>query len=131
MSPPEAVWAKPLLAAGRRVHRLIQERIRRNLDALHDAARLAPACSVLRVEGGWSAVVRVPATRSEESLVLELLEGDGVLVHPGYFFDFGALFDPMSHHSSIWRTAWLKAGKASPSSGVCSDLPRVRPTPPA
>ena len=43
---------------------------------------------MLRVEGGWSAVVRVPATRREETLVLELLEQDRVLVHPGYFFDF-------------------------------------------
>jgi hypothetical protein len=33
-------------------------------------------------------VVRVPATRPEEALVLELLELDGVAVHPGYFFDF-------------------------------------------
>jgi alanine-synthesizing transaminase len=30
----------------------------------------------------------VPATRSEEALVMELLERDGVLVHPGFFFDF-------------------------------------------
>jgi aspartate/methionine/tyrosine aminotransferase len=43
---------------------------------------------VLRAEGGWSAVVRVPATRGEEDLVLDLLEQDGVLVHPGFFFDF-------------------------------------------
>ena len=38
--------------------------------------------------GGWSAVLRVPATRPEEAVVLELLERDGVVVHPGYFFDF-------------------------------------------
>ena len=62
--------------------------MRRNLDALQALAAGHPACSVLRVEGGWSAVVRVPATRPEESLVLDLLEQDGVLVHPGYFFDF-------------------------------------------
>jgi len=43
---------------------------------------------VLPAEGGWSAVIRVPATRSEASLVLDLLERDGVVVHPGYFFDF-------------------------------------------
>jgi aspartate/methionine/tyrosine aminotransferase len=43
---------------------------------------------VLTTEGGWSSVVRVPATRSEEHLVLELLEEDDVLVHPGFFFDF-------------------------------------------
>lgn len=77
-----------LLAAGREVRRLILERIERNLETLLDAATAAPACSVLRVEGGWSAVIRVPATRPEETMVLELLERDGVLVHPGYFFDF-------------------------------------------
>ena len=32
--------------------------------------------------------MRVPATRSEEQLVLDLLEHEGILVHPGYFFDF-------------------------------------------
>jgi aspartate/methionine/tyrosine aminotransferase len=40
------------------------------------------------VGGGWSVPVRVPATRSEEALVLALLEQERVLVHPGYFFDF-------------------------------------------
>ena len=67
---------------------LILDRVRGNLDTLRAFAARHPACSVLRVEGGWSAVVRVPATRPEESLVLDLLEQDGVLVHPGYFFDF-------------------------------------------
>ena len=43
---------------------------------------------MLPADGGWSAVLRVPATRSEEELVLDLLERDGVVVHPGYFFDF-------------------------------------------
>jgi aspartate/methionine/tyrosine aminotransferase len=42
----------------------------------------------LKVEGGWSAIVRVPATRTEERLILDLLNREGVLVHPGYFFDF-------------------------------------------
>jgi aspartate/methionine/tyrosine aminotransferase len=44
--------------------------------------------NVLPVEGGWSAVMQVPQLRSEEALVLELLDKDDVLVHPGYFFDF-------------------------------------------
>ncbi|MGE0865824.1 MAG: pyridoxal phosphate-dependent aminotransferase, partial [Vicinamibacterales bacterium] len=44
--------------------------------------------NVLPVEGGWSAVLQVPAVRSEDTLALELLEQDDVLVHPGYFFDF-------------------------------------------
>jgi hypothetical protein len=33
-------------------------------------------------------VLQVPATRSEEEWVVSLLERDGVLVHPGFFFDF-------------------------------------------
>jgi alanine-synthesizing transaminase len=43
---------------------------------------------VLPAEGGWYAVVQVPAIHGEEALVLRLLEDDHVLVHPGYFFDF-------------------------------------------
>ena len=76
-----------LLAAGARVRTAIHERIRANLESLREAAAGTP-CTALRVEGGWSAVVRVPATRSEERLAIELLEHDRVLAHPGYFFDF-------------------------------------------
>ena len=32
--------------------------------------------------------MRVPSTRTEEDLVIALLEEDGVLVYPGFFFDF-------------------------------------------
>jgi alanine-synthesizing transaminase len=48
----------------------------------------ASGATVLPADGGWSAVIRVPATRAEEALVLALLEQDSVVVHPGYFFDF-------------------------------------------
>ena len=34
------------------------------------------------------AVIQVPTFGSEEELVMDLLTTDGVLVHPGYFFDF-------------------------------------------
>ncbi len=88
VSTPVQHAASALLAHGAAIRRLILERVRRNLGTLQAIAAGRPACSVLRVEGGWSAVVRVPATRSEESLALDLLEQDGVLVHPGYFFDF-------------------------------------------
>lgn len=42
----------------------------------------------LKREGGWYAVLRVPVTRSDEELAIELLESCDVLVHPGHFFDF-------------------------------------------
>jgi alanine-synthesizing transaminase len=48
----------------------------------------ATVVDVLNVEGGWSAVLRVPARQTEETLALELLQHDHVVVHPGYFFDF-------------------------------------------
>jgi aspartate/methionine/tyrosine aminotransferase len=41
--------------------------------------------SRLEVEGGWYAVVRIPALQPDEQTVLALLER-GVWVHPGYFF---------------------------------------------
>jgi aspartate/methionine/tyrosine aminotransferase len=43
---------------------------------------------VLRSEGGWYGVIHVPSFESEEDLVVRLLTADGVLAHPGYFFDF-------------------------------------------
>ena len=88
VSTPVQVAAAALLAAGADVRRQIQERMAANLTILRSAAGRYPACDVLPVEGGWSAVVRVPATRTEEQLVLHLLEQEHVLVHPGYFFDF-------------------------------------------
>lgn len=87
VSTPVQQAAGPLLAAGRAVREAIAARVRSNLEALRRAVSGSP-CSMLRAEGGWSAVLRVPATRPEEAIVLALLERDGVLVHPGYFFDF-------------------------------------------
>jgi hypothetical protein len=48
----------------------------------------APACTRLNADAGWYAVLQVPSFEPEEELVLDLLARDGVLIHPGYFFDF-------------------------------------------
>ena len=69
----------------------LQAPIRARIAANHRALRAAvasTAVTLLDAEGGWSAVVRVPATRSEDDWVATLVEKDDVLVHPGYFFDF-------------------------------------------
>jgi aspartate/methionine/tyrosine aminotransferase len=76
-----------LLELGQRVARQIGQRIRLNYDTLRAEAARCASCDVPPVDGGWSAVVRVPATRSDEDWALLLLE-QGVLVHPGYLFDF-------------------------------------------
>ena len=85
---PVQVAVPYLLDAGASIRAAIQERIRHNLATLRRAAGRYPACELLRTEGGWSAVLRVPATRNEEQLALDLLRTERILVHPGYFFDF-------------------------------------------
>lgn len=85
---PAQVALAGLLASGRQLGDRIRERLRVNLEAARRVVAAVPSCTLLRAEGGWSVVVRVPAVSGEEALVLGLLEGEGVLVHPGYFFDF-------------------------------------------
>jgi aspartate/methionine/tyrosine aminotransferase len=88
VATPVQLAAEDLLERAAPMRTQIHERVRANLTQLQEAARSFPACEVLRTGGGWSAVIRVPATRSEEQLVLDVLEREGILVHPGYFFDF-------------------------------------------
>ncbi len=87
---PVQVGAAGLLGDGARVRDAIAARVRRNLASLRSAIQGGAACEALRVEGGWSAVIRVPSIEPEETLVLDLLEREDVLVHPGFFFDFTA-----------------------------------------
>ena len=63
-----------------------QTRIRRNEQALR--TRLAgSATHPLNVQGGGSAVVRIPAVRSEDAWIEMLVDRHGLIVQPGYFFD--------------------------------------------
>ena len=88
VATPVQVAAASLLQVGSSIRAAIQDRIAQNLRGLRAVAARFPACEVLRTEGDWSAVVRVPSVRREEELVVELLEREQILVHPGYFFDF-------------------------------------------
>jgi aspartate/methionine/tyrosine aminotransferase len=81
-------WAAPrLLAAGASVQHSIRRRVQANREAAQGETVGSP-CRLLPSEGGWSAVLHVPALRSSEEWALELLDRDGILVHPGYFYDF-------------------------------------------
>jgi alanine-synthesizing transaminase len=83
-----ALHALPAWLAMRQpLHTALSGRLARNLTTL-TRALAASEVSRLRVEGGWYAVLRLPATDSDEAWVLGLLEETGVIVHPGYFFDF-------------------------------------------
>jgi alanine-synthesizing transaminase len=70
--------------------RQLMSRVRGNLAELDRQLATQKACSRLEIEGGWYAVLRLPATRTDEEVALDLLEKEGVYVHPGHFYDFPA-----------------------------------------
>jgi len=84
---PVQIAAASLLARRAALQAPIAARVRENHRALAAQVR-GTAASLLPAEGGWYAVLQVPAVRSEEDLAVLLLEEDGVLVHPGFFFGF-------------------------------------------
>jgi alanine-synthesizing transaminase len=88
VSTPVQVATAELLKTGAQIRAQIQRRVVSNFATLVNIASAFPSCAVLPAEAGWSAVLQVPAIESEESRVLELLDKTGILVHPGYFFDF-------------------------------------------
>ena len=89
LSPNTPVqWALPeILAARAPVMHALQSRISQNFARLTSTLR-GSAATPLFLEGGWYACVRLPALRSEAEWVLGLLEEDGVLTQPGWFYDF-------------------------------------------
>jgi aspartate/methionine/tyrosine aminotransferase len=88
MNAPVQLALPVFLSQGPLFQRQLMERVRQNLAELDRQLTLQEVCSRLEVEGGWYAVLRVPATRSDEDLALALLEEKGVYVHPGHFYDF-------------------------------------------
>lgn len=81
LAAPALLKERPQLFAG------IAARIQASLTCLQQAFA-GTAVSVLPVEGGWYAVLRLPRLISEEEWLLRLLTEDHMVVHPGYFFDF-------------------------------------------
>jgi aspartate/methionine/tyrosine aminotransferase len=88
VSTPVQIAASRLIDGGALPRERIRGRVMGNYEALRALAASYASIEVLPCDGGWSAVVRVASTKAEEDLVLELLTEDGVLVHPGFFFDF-------------------------------------------
>jgi alanine-synthesizing transaminase len=77
------------LASRSGLQRQIQARVAANLAELDRQLARVPApqrlVQRLALEGGWYAILRIPALAPDEATVLALLER-GVWVHPGYFF---------------------------------------------
>jgi alanine-synthesizing transaminase len=82
-------FALPALLDQRaRMQPQITERTRENLNQLDRLLAGQKSVSRLEMEGGWYAVLRVPAVASDEALAVRLLEEESVAVHPGHFYDF-------------------------------------------
>jgi alanine-synthesizing transaminase len=63
------------------------ERVQQNRRTIGELLRHAPEISVLPTEGGWCQVLRLPTVLCEQDWVLGFLQS-GVLVQPGWFYDF-------------------------------------------
>jgi alanine-synthesizing transaminase len=88
VSTPVQAALPELFTIAPRIRDAIRKRTTANLARLRALIATCPAAGVLPVDGGWSAVIRVPRIDSDEALALRLLEDHGVVIHPGYFFDF-------------------------------------------
>jgi hypothetical protein len=89
VSTPVQIAAPSLIERSTEVRDQLLARVRTNLDHLRQQVSAgAGGTSLLEPDAGWSAVLRVPSRDGEEALVLDLLERDGVVVQPGFFFDF-------------------------------------------
>jgi aspartate/methionine/tyrosine aminotransferase len=74
--------ALPVWLAGRRgIQEQILDRVRGNLRSATKSG-----VEVLRVEAGWSAILRLPQKLADEEMAERLLREGGVVVHPGAFY---------------------------------------------
>jgi aspartate/methionine/tyrosine aminotransferase len=77
-----------LLAIRHEMQRQLQSRVNANLSHLDSELAKHPLLVRLARQGGWYAVLRIPATGPDDNLAVALIEQHSVLVHPGRFFDF-------------------------------------------
>jgi aspartate/methionine/tyrosine aminotransferase len=88
VATPVQVALPELLRIGTRIRDSIRERTQASLTALKTVLATRPHAQLLPVEGGWSAVIRIPEIETDEEFAIRSLEEHEVVIHPGYFFDF-------------------------------------------
>jgi alanine-synthesizing transaminase len=87
-SAPIAHASRRMLETRHAIRPQILERVRGNLLRLDERFARGSPVSRLEVEGGWYAVLKLPATRSDEDWAVTFVSQDGVLAYPGHFYDF-------------------------------------------
>ena len=88
MNAPLQLALPVLLEERRHIQPQLFDRIEQNLRSLDDEIKKQELVSRLEMQGGWYAVLRVPATGPDEELAIELIRQHEVVVHPGHFYDF-------------------------------------------
>jgi aspartate/methionine/tyrosine aminotransferase len=88
MNAPTQHALPALLEQRKIIQPFLVARIQENLRQLRGQLAAQASCELLHSEGGWCAVLQVPATQCDEDLAVDLLQKQGVLVHPGHFYDF-------------------------------------------
>jgi alanine-synthesizing transaminase len=88
LSAPLQHAVPTLLRLRHGVQSQIRQRIEANLRELDRLVAQQELVSRLEIEGGWYAVLRVPAMQSDEEIAIGLMDTRNVLVHPGHFYDF-------------------------------------------
>jgi hypothetical protein len=87
VSTPVQIALPKLLELSTGIRQQIRGRTAANLAWLRERTTGSPV-NVLNTEGGWSAILQVPRTRSEEEWAITLLSERDVLIQPGFFYDF-------------------------------------------
>ena len=90
LSAPVALALPRLLETRRMIQPQILGRVRSNRQVLDQQLAEQQLVSRLEFEGGWYAILRLPSIQTDEDWAVELARLDGVLAHPGHFFDFSS-----------------------------------------
>jgi aspartate/methionine/tyrosine aminotransferase len=111
LNAPVQLAAPVLLDQRKNIQPVLLDRLRVNLGELDRLLASHPAVTRLQTEGGWYAVIRVPANQNDEELAIDLVRKVGVIVHPGHFYDFARegylvlslLPDPAAFYEGVSR----------------------------
>lgn len=107
VSAPAQAALPGILELCPRITSSIGQRCRASLAWLSGALCGAPL-DLLHTEGGWNAVLRLPAVQSEADFVVGLVSEAQVLVQPGWFYDFER--EPYVIVSLLTEPATLREG---------------------
>ncbi len=80
--------APVLLELGGQVRDQIRLRVDQNEESLKKILAGIPDVTLFPRDGGWYAVIGLPSGAEDEEFALRMLNEEGVIIQPGYLFDF-------------------------------------------